>query len=255
MRAKITPKDIYKIAIKNRENHFQHHDYRKNMLQYELVMRGDKNALEVFRQQEQDNQYGHLSDNPLRNDKYLFVCHATHLTDCVIQSGVDAETAYNTSDLFIQRMDELTTRAEIDNLKYEMINYYINLVNHTKRKHVYSAIILQSLDYIEQHLHEHISLGDVAEYVNRSSGYLSSLFKQEMHIGMTEYILQQKISIAKYMICHMNRPYIEISDSLGFSSQSYFIKEFKRVTGMTPGEYRKNHYNKDNETKADISPS
>lgn len=244
MRSKITQKDIYKIAIQNRENHFQHHDYRKNMLQYELVMRGDEHAPEVFRRQEEENQYGHLSDHPIRNDKYLFVCHATHLTDCVIQGGVDAETAYNASDLFIQRMDGLATREEIRSLKYEMIDYFINMVNSAKKEHIYSAVIMQCVDYIERHLHEHISLGDVASYVNRSSGYLSTLFKQEMHVGMVEYILHQKVSVAKYMLSHMNRSYVEISDSLGFSSQSYFIKEFKRVTGLTPGEYRMYYYGK-----------
>lgn len=242
MKSKITKKDVYKIAIANRERQFHHHDYRRHMRVYELIMLGDLRAVELFRQFDIENEWGHLSDNPLRNEKYLFICSTTHTTNYAIQGGLDAETAYNISDLFIQRMDELHTIDEVRNLKYEMVDYFVKQVASVPKEAVFSPIIVQCLDYIDRHLHETVTLDDLADHVNRNARYLSTLFKKEMHINFSDYVKQQRIAVAKQMLGYTNREYVEIGNALGFSSQSYFIKVFRQETGFTPKEYRRHFY-------------
>lgn len=242
MKSKITKKDVYKIAIANRERKFHHHDYRKNMRQFELIMQGNPHAVELFQRQDIENECGHLSDNPLRNEKYLFICATTLSTSYAIQGGFDAETAYNTSDLFIQRVDELQTIEEVKNLKYEMVEYFVKQVAAAPKEAVFSPIIVQCLDYIDRHLHEAVTLADLADHVNRNARYLSTLFKKEMHINFSDYVKQQRIAVAKQMLGYTDREYVEIGNVLGFSSQSYFIKVFRQETGFTPKEYRRYFY-------------
>lgn len=247
MKTKITKRDVYEIAIANRERQFYHHDHRENMQQYELIMQGDMHAVELFRKRDEARDSGHLSDNPLRNEKYLFICTATHATNYVIQGGMDAETAYNTSDLFIQRMDELRFIEEVKNLKYEMVEYFVKQVIESKKDKVFSAVIVQCVDYIDRHLGEPVTLTDLAERVHRNPGYISMLFKKEMHMNFSEYIKKQRIAVAKQMLGFTDQEYVEIGNVLGFSSQSYFIKVFRQETGYTPGEYRRYFYAKDTE--------
>lgn len=58
-------------------------------------------------------------------------------------------------------------------------------------------------------------------------------------MSLSEFILKEKISAAKLLI-KKHIPLVQIAESLGFSSQSHFTKQFKRETGMTPNQYKNN---------------
>ncbi|MBP5261792.1 MAG: helix-turn-helix transcriptional regulator, partial [Clostridiales bacterium] len=63
-----------------------------------------------------------------------------------------------------------------------------------------------------------------------------------MGITISQYIRDQKISIACNMLRHLDDSSLTISNYLGFSSQSHFIQVFKKCIGVPPEEYRKLHY-------------
>lgn len=90
---------------------------------------------------------------------------------------------------------------------------------------------------------------DVAEYLKLSVSYLSRLFKSEVNIAFSEYVNIKKIEEAASMLRFTEYSDIEISNILDFSSQSYFIKVFKKYKGMTPRVYKNNYHflNEDNQ--------
>lgn len=74
---------------------------------------GDPKAVEEARRMFSSNLTGHVSNEPIRNYKYLFVASATLASRSAISGGMDTERAYNISDLYIQRMDDLKTVEEV----------------------------------------------------------------------------------------------------------------------------------------------
>ena len=80
---------------------------------------------------------------------------------------------------------------------------------------------------------------EVADFLSLSVSYLSRLFKSEVGLNISEYIIKQKIKAAEGMLRSSSQSSTEISYILHFSSQSYFTKVFKKYTGMTPKEYQK----------------
>ena len=78
----------------------------------------------------------------------------------------------------------------------------------------------------------------LSSYVGYAEIYLSRKFRQEMGITVTAYIIRQKIELAKQLLRADNTPISDIAEQLCFSTQSYFSEQFRRVTGLTPGEYR-----------------
>ena len=102
--------------------------------------------------------------------------------------------------------------------------------------------MLSVLDYISDHLHERILIDDLAESVSRTAPYLSRMFRKEMGIPLSEYIIRKKIEAAANMLQFSDFTALDISNYLGFSSQSYFIKLFRRQIGLTPKEYRNRFY-------------
>lgn len=89
-----------------------------------------------------------------------------------------------------------------------------------------------------EHLHEQIVLQDIADTFAVSSNYLSQTFKKHMGIGLIEYSNRQKIEEAKRLLQESTLKLYEISDMLGFNNSFYFSRVFKKVTGMTPKDYR-----------------
>lgn len=238
MKNKITKKEINDIAIHNREIQFRHHSSNENLKPFELIKQGNRDSVTALRKNDEQHNVGLLSHNPLRNMRYLFVSTAAYATNYAIQGGLDSETAYNTSDIFIQRMDEMSDINDIQTLKYEMVDYFTKAVAEVKKEKIYSIVVIQCIEYIDFHLHEKITLDALAEYLDRNPSYISTLFKKEIGKTLSAYILEQKINVAKQLLNNITYSYSDISKILAFSSQSYFIHIFKKQTGLTPKEYR-----------------
>lgn len=91
--------------------------------------------------------------------------------------------------------------------------------------------------YLDDHVAEQLTIGDLCNRFWMSQTALMRKFKQETGQGLMEYFTNLKISQAKKMIAQTSGSFTQISEDLGFSSVNYFSKVFKAKTGMTPTEY------------------
>lgn len=96
------------------------------------------------------------------------------------------------------------------------------------------------LDYIQSHLHQNLSLNDMATQLGMSRCYFATQFKQAMGFSPHQYVNQQRIEKAKRCLQTRTLPLVEIALDCGFSSQSHLTKAFKKHTGTTPRAYREN---------------
>ncbi len=103
-------------------------------------------------------------------------------------------------------------------------------------------LIAQARKHLQKHFREEVSLKELADKLNISTGYLSTLFKEEVGIGFSEYITRLKIAEAKDLLVNSNKQIQEISDITGYNNPYYFSRVFKKVTGQTPTEYREKKY-------------
>lgn len=98
-----------------------------------------------------------------------------------------------------------------------------------------------AIRYIDTHYQEDISLDMVATKIGISPFYLSRLIKQIKGIAFVEYLTDVRIRKAKVIALETELSIAEIAFKCGYSNISYFYKVFKKATGETIGEYRKNH--------------
>ncbi len=234
----VTRKDLKYLSYLNRENHFSHYSHTEDMAQFEYLKRGDPRAIDEIHKMFKASAQGTLSKDPVRNIKYLFVCSATLACRSAISGGMPPEDAYNASDLYIQRMDRLSTIEEVTLLVYDMFAFYTNYMAELDQHTVISKPITDCIEYIRYHLHEKIHLQDLADLTQLNASYLSVLFKKETGQTVSDYIMDQRIETAANMLRHSKFSYAEISSILAFSSQSHFISAFSKRMHMTPKEYR-----------------
>ncbi len=96
----------------------------------------------------------------------------------------------------------------------------------------------QALNIIENTLNENISVFELAERCNVSTAYLKKVFSKYTGLGIHEYILESKMTLAKQMLSS-GLTVTDVAENLAFSSQNYFSCVFKRRTGLSPSEYKK----------------
>ena len=226
----------------NRENGYRHSEYTEDMKQYEMMKAGDPGAVEESHRMMAENDVK-LADDPVTNMKYLFICNATLMTRFAIEGGLDSETAYNASDLYIYNTKKCVTAEEVLSLHREMVTYFTRCMQNLKKENVISIHISKCLDYIDQHLHEKILLTDLAGYTGLNLNYLSVLFKKETGMSVSGYILNRRLQVAENMLRYSEYSCAEISSFLAFHSQSHFIKAFRRKNGITPKKFRDLEYN------------
>lgn len=93
--------------------------------------------------------------------------------------------------------------------------------------------------YIRNHLYEELNRDALAAMVYLNPDYLSHLFKRETGFSLTNYIIETRIQESKRLLSRKDMSIQDIAISCGFQNISYFSRQFKRTTGMTPREFRK----------------
>ncbi|MFD2657955.1 response regulator transcription factor [Gracilibacillus thailandensis] len=101
-----------------------------------------------------------------------------------------------------------------------------------------SQVIEGICQYIENHLDEDLSLVRLAEIHYFNPSYLSYFFKQEQGINLSEYIDRCRIRKARELLSHSDLKVREVSEKVGYHTAHSFTRFFKKMTGMTPKEYR-----------------
>lgn len=234
----VDEKKLRYMEYLHRETGVRHHTNTEDMYQYDLLRMGDMKAVEEGAKMFSSDLPGHISDDLLRNYKYLFVASITLASRSAIAGGMDAERAYNISDLYILKMDTLQSVDEVKALHADMFAFYTKEMAALDKVSVYSKPVVLCLDYIYDHLHETIRTEDLAAQTGLNRSYLSTLFKKETGFSVSEYILSKRTEAAQNMLKFSEYSYAEISAILAFSSQSHFIRVFKAHTGYTPRKYR-----------------
>ena len=101
-----------------------------------------------------------------------------------------------------------------------------------------SHLVTAIKELIEQRLDQRPSVQEICRALGYSKSYLSKLFREQSGETIAGYATGRKIRRAKQMIREGNSNFTQISDRLCFDNPQYFSRVFKRVTGMTPTEFK-----------------
>jgi len=180
---------------------------------------------------------GKLSKNELQHFKYMAVSAITLVCRVAMYNGAPEAVSYSMSDEAILAIDRMKHPERILLYLLKLIYKYTELVGESKKNIGYSLPVRQGIEYITANLHSRIVLEDLVQGTDYTKDYYAKLFKREVGQSFTDYVLNLRIQEAKKMI-QAGKSGPEIPYVLQFCSQSYFIRQFKKVTGMTPREYK-----------------
>lgn len=183
-----------------------------------------------------------LSDDLLTNIKYLFALESEDIVKAVISEGMGHDEAYALADIYSRKADICRDEKEVSGLYSDMCIDFAVRMAEIKKGSATSIHIRRCIAYIYQNQNADLSVKGLAEYLGLNPSYLSKLFSNEVGINLKRFVTRVRISTACDLLKNTDLPYIEIAYSLGFSTQSMFIRLFKAQMGITPRKYRENGF-------------
>ncbi|MFC0329877.1 response regulator [Paenibacillus sepulcri] len=102
----------------------------------------------------------------------------------------------------------------------------------------YSLVVKKSVDYINNHFAENLSLTLVADHLGISSSYLSRLLRMETGINFVDLVYKARIEAAKRLLKDPKNKVNEVGEMVGYKEYAYFYQVFKKIEGISPKEYK-----------------
>lgn len=179
-----------------------------------------------------------VEETPHRKSEIIWVCEELYQTAAELVE-VEEDDFFSAAEQAAEELALLQTRKQA-------IAFLTRLRNELEAKLEPSssgrlAVLSSAKEYINDNLHQKISLQEVADYARISPNYLSSLFKQEFSQNFVDYVNGSKMERAKELLEKDKYRVNEISYMLGFENAYYFSRVFRKHTGMSPTEYIKEY--------------
>ena len=219
-----------------------HSPYEKELEFYAAVSSGDIERVKELYTPLAVDGYGKLSADPLRNLKYHLIITIALMARYCIQAGMPMETAYTISDIYINRLDISRTESQLTEIHREAYLEYAKRMQKVNSGEVYSKHIVKCIDLIYNNIYSGITVQKLSEMLELTPQYLSKLFKREVGVNISEYIMSKRIQAAENMLKYSEYSPLDIGNYLNFSSHSHFIASFRKLTGFTPRQYRENFF-------------
>lgn len=233
------------LIFEYQENGKRHNPYDQEFRECASIEQGDLEQLETAIKEDYLGEYGTLAKTPIRHTRNLGIVVVTLASRAAIRGGLPYEIAYSLSDSTIQKLEECNDIPTLFHIFRSAEFRYARMVKDLNEQKAGTADkdknphINRCKNYVFSHLHEKISVPDIAKELNLNANYLSGLFHQCEKISLTDFIRREKMNLAKNLLAYSRYSSSEIAAYLGFSSQSHMGKIFKEYTGMTPYQYRR----------------
>lgn len=225
------------FELKKDEEDLYHHTYLEERVLLDSVKEGRvQGALRHTRNL--DSDLGKLSSRQLNHWRNVMVEGITLCTRAAIEGGLSPATAYRLSDYYIQKGDTCTEITQLLECRNQAVEDLALRVAEKKQKRGRYNYIERCKDYVEQNYRKKIYLDDIAEALGITGSYLSRLFRREEGVQLQEYITKIRVEHADNLLVYSDESLARIAEYVGFPTQSYMGKMFKKYKRISPRMYR-----------------
>jgi len=153
------------------------------------------------------------------------------------------ESSHQTGYFLIGAYQSTSENSDITYRPHHLTPYFKELLVSIVKKNIALTVeanphIAKGIQYIHEHYHESINLPQLCDYLNLNMCYFCVLFKNQTSMTFSQYLNKIRINESKKLLEETDASIIDISLSVGFNNHNHFSATFKKLTGMTPTQYR-----------------
>ncbi|MCM3665813.1 response regulator [Mesobacillus subterraneus] len=142
-------------------------------------------------------------------------------------------------------MESAETLSElISQFRQDIIDFDDLILENKKKVSTDNELVDKALDYIHKHYTEELTLQRVADHIHISRNYFSIIFKRFKVKNFIDYVIELRVNKARELLKETSLKVYEVAEKSGFRDVKYFSKVFKKLTGLSPVDYRTESLNK-----------
>ena len=202
------------------------------------VTNGRRDTEEMLRSSFTPDMFEQRVLDPLRNSKNYCIIMNTLLRKAAEAGGVHPIYIDEMSSYNAERIEALSSHVNTGALMSDMFRGYCRLVRRHAHKE-YSPVVRRAVIMIDADLSADLSAGVLAAALDVSLGYLSTVFKKEVGVTVSEYVRNKRMEYAEHLLKTTDQQVQSVAISVGIVDLNYFTRLFKARTGKTPTEYRR----------------
>ena len=180
----------------------------------------------------------------LRDSKDIGITLNSLLRKAAEQAGVHPYYIDAFSNANVARLEQCANPVQVSAFYRDLVTGYCELVQQYALS-PYSLPVQNAIFLIQTELNGDLSLAALAERLNVSRNYLSTLFSREVGRTLGDYVLDRRIQRARHLLLTTPLPVQVIAWEVGIPDANYFARLFKRETGYTPRQMRNTRMDSD----------
>ncbi len=209
----------------------------ENLFFESLLIGNEENLLEIYNRSVRHLFFKEKTEKHLRYAKNHSIGGLVVMSRKMINLGGDPKIILPYESKFIDLIEETKSVEELSALlEFLFINTARTISESMPLEQV--DMIEKAIDYVAKHFSEPIKIKDIADYLGLSRNYFSASFKKNCKISFAEYLNKTRVKESKYLLENTDFSMSKIAKAVGFSSQHYFTKIFKKNENITPLNYR-----------------
>ncbi|RXZ79698.1 helix-turn-helix domain-containing protein [Paenibacillaceae bacterium] len=209
-----------------------------------------RRLLYAFRMMEPDwrSKYNELfrqfREHKLKRDEIINLLHfmTFHLFDYIRGAVLNDEMAETNQVIVKDVIDQFETLEDVQEEILGIMEKLEYRVQERSSRGSASSIAMQMKEYIDEQVsNPDLSLVHLSERFNMPSKNISALFKEQFNIKFIDFLIHLRVELAKRLLVETELSIQEIGQKVGYLNPVSFNRVFKRVVGIPPGDYRKEH--------------
>ncbi|MCR2806869.1 AraC family transcriptional regulator [Paenibacillus soyae] len=185
---------------------------------------------EVFQKEREPHEY-----------QISLICLLNELMILMQETGIPRKQLAAEEQSLYEQLLQMYISSEIEAWFRKKVIAPILEVYRDRQKSTYHNMSEQIIHMIENEYDRDLTLDECASRLHYNLFYVSNIFKKETGVSFSEYLAMFRLNKAKKMLIETDLPVKDIAERLTYNNPQNFIRYFRKLEGITPGQYRKNH--------------
>lgn len=204
-----------------------------------VVRTGDMGSVKKLLALANKNASASLGSDIVRSTKNNAIVAISVMTRASIDGGLPVEVAFPLSDLYITRLEQTPHLSSMSQVVLEALFEFTATVRANRHQVKGSPFIKKCCGYIVSNMDRSIRVSEIAKEMDMHPDTLERRFKREMGLSLTQYIATVKMEQAKLLLLYTDKSFADIACELGYGSQGYFDRVFKKIYSISPVDFRR----------------
>lgn len=176
---------------------------------------------------------------PINYVKDVYYRLLSNLRKIAEDRGIYFPSSHNDNEFIWESLYQFNVLSEIELYCVEQVKSYFLSIHQLRTT---NDVVGNALQFINKnYIHADLSIQDISQYTGFSVSYISIILKEKTGKTVNQHITEYRIEKAKEFLKDPRQKVFDIAAKVGYSDGNYFAKIFRKVTGITPSEYRKRY--------------